>query len=71
LQWPEFFAHKELGYGFRFHFDTFVLVNFFTITGGGGLSSIKIDRQGKSYAQLLLSMRIPVPAEFDQVVSKL
>ena len=29
--------------------------------GGGGLSSLQIDRQGKSYAQLLLSMNISVP----------
>jgi hypothetical protein len=32
--------------------------------GGGGLSSLKVDRQGKSYAQMLLSMEIPVPSSW-------
>ncbi|RKP09454.1 hypothetical protein THASP1DRAFT_28766 [Thamnocephalis sphaerospora] len=29
--------------------------------GGGGLSSLNVDRQGKTYAQMLLSMPISVP----------
>jgi len=34
-----------------------------TITGGGGLSSMIIDRQGKTYAQLLLTgLEIEIPS---------
>jgi hypothetical protein len=29
--------------------------------GGGGLSSLNIDRQGKTYAQMLLTMPVSVP----------
>jgi Acyclic terpene utilisation family protein AtuA len=29
--------------------------------GTGGISSIRLDRQGKAYAQVLLEMRIPMP----------
>lgn len=29
--------------------------------GGGGLSSLQIDRQGKTYAQMLLSFKVDVP----------
>lgn len=34
--------------------------------GGGGLSSLNVDRQGKSYAQMLLSMEVPVPANYQR-----
>ena len=30
--------------------------------GGGGVASLRNDPQGKGFAQLLLSMSIPVPA---------
>lgn len=39
----------------------FVITN---CLGGGGLSSLQVDRQGKSYAQMLLSMQIPVPSDW-------
>ncbi|KAJ3322519.1 hypothetical protein HDU76_013851 [Blyttiomyces sp. JEL0837] len=32
--------------------------------GGGGLTSLRIDRQGKTYAQMLLTMELEVPANF-------
>ncbi|TPX56508.1 hypothetical protein SpCBS45565_g08387 [Spizellomyces sp. 'palustris'] len=32
--------------------------------GGGGLSSLRIDRQGKTYAQMLLCMEVDVPVEW-------
>jgi hypothetical protein len=32
--------------------------------GGGGLSSLNIDRQGKTYAQMLLSLPIKVPSSW-------
>jgi len=37
--------------------------------GGGGLSSLRVDRQGKCYAQVLLTMPIEVP--FDEWSIKL
>lgn len=45
--------------------------NFFITKclGGGGLSSLQIDRQGKSYAQLLLSMHVEIPAEWMKTFS--
>ena len=30
--------------------------------GGGGIASLRIDPQGKAYAQMLLDFPIPVPA---------
>ncbi len=32
--------------------------------GGGGMASIRIDPQGKAFAQMLLDFPIPVPADF-------
>jgi hypothetical protein len=32
--------------------------------GGGGLSSLNVDRQGKTYAQILLSMEVYPPKNF-------
>jgi hypothetical protein len=46
----------------------FVLTNSL---GGGGLSSLQVDRQGKTYAQMLLSMTIPVPQSWPQEQSKI
>ena len=34
--------------------------------GGGGLSSLHIDRQGKTFAQILLTMKIAVPVDLLQ-----
>eukprot|EP01088_Endostelium_zonatum_P009781 TRINITY_DN23098_c0_g1_i1.p1 TRINITY_DN23098_c0_g1~~TRINITY_DN23098_c0_g1_i1.p1 ORF type:complete len:663 (-),score=158.87 TRINITY_DN23098_c0_g1_i1:48-1916(-) len=33
--------------------------------GGGGLSSLRVDRQGKAYAQVLLTMKVPVPKSWN------
>jgi hypothetical protein len=38
-----------------------VCVCEYTYVGGGGLSSLRYDRQGKAYAQMLLSKPIQVP----------
>jgi hypothetical protein len=32
--------------------------------GGGGVQSLQMDRQGKIYAQILLSMPVTVPEEW-------
>lgn len=37
--------------------------------GGGGVASLRIDPQGKAFAQQLLSMAIPVPDELYQTLS--
>lgn len=39
--------------------------------GGGGLASLNIDRQGKTYAQMLLEMRVTVPVEWAPLKSRL
>ncbi|MFT6444708.1 MAG: hypothetical protein ACJA1J_000948, partial [Sulfitobacter pontiacus] len=31
--------------------------------GGGGIASVRIDPQGKGFAQMLLDIEIPVPAK--------
>ena len=31
--------------------------------GGGGIASVRIDPQGKGFAQMLLDIEIPVPAD--------
>jgi len=33
--------------------------------GGGGMASLRIDPQGKAYAQMLLEMELPVPAAWN------
>jgi len=32
--------------------------------GGGGLTSLYMDRQGKAYAQMLLSLTVTVPKKW-------
>ncbi|MEP5765940.1 MAG: acyclic terpene utilization AtuA family protein [Halieaceae bacterium] len=39
------------------------------VLGGGGIASIRNDPQGKGYAQLLLSMPVPVPAAMAETLS--
>ncbi len=36
---------------------------------GGGLSSLYMDRQGKAYAQMLLSLPVVVPKAWLQIAS--
>jgi hypothetical protein len=33
--------------------------------GGGGMASLRIDPQGKAYAQMLLEMDIPIPTDWN------
>jgi hypothetical protein len=33
------------------------------VLGGGGVASLRNDPQGKAYAQILLAMPIPIPAD--------
>lgn len=40
-----------------------MIIFLFFLTGGGGLSSMIIDRQGKTYAQLVLTgLEIEIPS---------
>lgn len=50
----------------KFHLPGIYAFNFLVTQclGGGGLSSLRIDRQGKSYGQLLLSLELDVPTEW-------
>lgn len=42
------------------------------LLGGGGLSSLRIDRQGKTYAQMVLSgVEVDIPAKLLNTESKL
>ncbi|KAI8058620.1 hypothetical protein BDF22DRAFT_666781 [Syncephalis plumigaleata] len=58
-----YMSHLCRGDVFRFELPGIYALNFVLTRslGGGGLSSLNIDRQGKTYAQMLLSMPIAVP----------
>ena len=59
----EHFAHFVRGQVTRYEMPGIRALNFVMTQslGGGGLSSLQIDRQGKSYAQNLLTMPIQIP----------
>ena len=63
----EFFKHFVHGQTYRYELPGIRALNFVLTKslGGGGLSSLNIDRQGKSYAQNLLTMVIDVPASWE------
>lgn len=64
-----FFAHFLADPGAesveRFYLQGTGAFNFLLhgVLGGGGVASLRADPQGKSYAQLLLSLEIPIPAD--------
>ena len=59
----EFFAHLVDGEVERFEVPGFDAFNFFMTEalGGGGTASLRVDSQGKAFAQMLLSKMIWVP----------
>jgi hypothetical protein len=61
-----YFSHLVKGKVRRFEVPGICGLNFVMTEalGGGGLASLLMDRQGKAYAQMLLSMTISVPAEW-------
>ena len=63
----KFFAHYCNGTTTRYTLPGIRALNFVLTKslGGGGLSSLNIDRQGKSYAQNLLTMSIEVPVNWN------
>ena len=62
----EHFAHFVQGTVTRYELPGIRALNFVLTQslGGGGLSSLNIDRQGKSYAQNLLTMLVDIPASW-------
>jgi Acyclic terpene utilisation family protein AtuA len=71
----QFFAHlmSDDGLARRYELPGIGALNFLLThsLGGGGLSSLRIDRQGKTYAQMLLTMRVDVPSKLLHLHSSL
>ena len=61
----QYFAHLCHGQVERFDLPGSNALNFLLheSLGGGGIASIRIDPQGKGFAQMLLDIEIPVPAD--------
>ena len=61
----EYFAHLVEGQVERFYLPGFNAFNFFLTQalGGGGTASLRLDSQAKTYAQMLLSLEIEIPAD--------
>ncbi|MBV1896809.1 MAG: DUF1446 domain-containing protein [Rhodobacteraceae bacterium] len=60
----KYFAHFCNGAVERFELPGSNSLNFMLheALGGGGIASVRIDPQGKGYAQMLLDIAVPVPA---------
>ena len=60
-----YFAHLCNGVVERFDLPGSNALNFLLheSLGGGGIASVRIDPQGKGFAQMLLDIEIPVPAD--------
>jgi hypothetical protein len=63
----DFLSHVVEGEVERFDVPGFHAFNFFLTEalGGGGSASIRVDSQGKAFGQMLLSMKVKVPVEWD------
>lgn len=61
----DYFAHVCDGKVERFELPGSHSLNFLLheSLGGGGIASVRIDPQGKGFAQMLLDIEIPVPAD--------
>ncbi|KAF9390464.1 hypothetical protein CPB97_009174 [Podila verticillata] len=59
----EYMSHLAQGNVARYELPGIQALNFVLTRslGGGGLSSLNLDRQGKSYGQMLLSYKVKVP----------
>ncbi|MBI5910414.1 MAG: DUF1446 domain-containing protein [Betaproteobacteria bacterium] len=59
------FAHLVKGRVQRFDLPGTQALNFLMheALGGGGIASVRMDPQGKAYAQLLLDFPVPIPAD--------
>jgi hypothetical protein len=63
----DYLSHLVEGEVERFDVPGFNAFNFFLTEalGGGGTASIRVDSQGKAFGQMLLSMKVKVPVEWD------
>ena len=61
-----FFSHYSKGTTTRYELPGVAALNFVLTKslGGGGLGSLNIDKQGKAYAQLLLTMMVDIPSDW-------
>jgi hypothetical protein len=72
----DYMSHLCKGKVSRYEMPGIYALNFVLTKslGGGGLSSLQVDRQGKSFAQMLLSMNVSVPnswpLEYERKISK-
>lgn len=59
------FAHLVKGRVQRFDLPGTLALNFLMheALGGGGIASVRMDPQGKAYAQMLLDFPVPIPAD--------
>ena len=57
------FLFEFFGYQILFCLFNFIILSFiyFIFSDTGGLSSLRIDRQGKTYAQVMLTLPFPTP----------
>ncbi len=62
-----YFAHAMTGTVTRFALPGFGAYNFLLTEalGGGATASVRMDTQGKAYGQMLLSLPVKVPADWD------
>jgi hypothetical protein len=67
----DYFAHLLEGAVTRYEMPGLNALNFVLTDslGGGGAASLRVDSQGKSFAQMLLSMTIEVPPEMAEQAS--
>jgi len=63
----KYFAHTIDGEVTRYEIPGFNALNFFITKalGGGGTASVRLDSQAKTFAQMLLSLKIKVPINFN------
>ena len=63
----DYLSHLVEGEVERFDVPGFNAFNFFLTEalGGGGTASIRVDPQGKAFGQMLLSMKVKVPVEWN------
>jgi hypothetical protein len=67
----DYFAHLLNGTVERFELPGLNAINFVLTDalGGGGAGSLRVDSQGKSFAQMLLSMTVRVPPDMAETAS--
>ena len=61
----DYFRHTGVTRVERFELPGMSALNFVLhdCLGGGGIASLRIDPQGKAFAQMLMDIPVPVPAD--------